>query len=72
MSYADVNKLENPEDRYKNALTNEIEDVMLSKITTDFYEKIKEELWTAHNNSGFYSIIKNVNKEMHTHIFNKE
>ena len=56
--------LENPENEYAKLLTPEIEEKLLSKLTC-IKEVVPNTIDIAHNYSGFVSIIKNQNKEMH-------
>jgi hypothetical protein len=63
ISYKDMTKLENPENRYAELLTKDMEKKFLSKIKSNL-EKPADNIMIAHNYSGFISIIKNQNKEM--------
>ena len=64
MCYPDVNKPSNPENEYASLLTPEIEEKLLSKIHC-MEEIVPETIDTAHNYSGFVSICRRQNKEMH-------
>lgn len=63
ISYQDKSKLQEPENKYAELLTPEIEKQFLNKLF-EMETIIKTELYDTHNCSGFVSIIKNHNKEM--------
>jgi hypothetical protein len=64
MCYEDIKQLKNPESEYARLLTPKIEDKLLSKLHSD-EEVIPSTIDIAHNFSGFVSICRGQNKEMH-------
>ena len=57
MSYKTPQDCGDPENKYVKKLTPEIEDQMLSKIKKKSKQVLKTDIYVAHNNSGFVSLI---------------
>jgi hypothetical protein len=56
-SYENFSELKEPEDKYMSILTPEIEAKLLSEVSKEGREVVKESLSASHNRSGFVSII---------------
>jgi hypothetical protein len=67
ISFKDKSYLERPEDGYAEILTEKIEIKLLSKIKC-MKEVLSNDLATAHNNSGFVTIIKDYSNRQMTRL----
>ena len=65
ISYKTPQDAQEPENIYLAIFTKEIEEKLLSFVATEEHEVLADDINTAHNFSGFVSIIKGQNKTMH-------
>lgn len=63
-SYKDITVLEKPERAYAVLLTDKVLEKFMSNVRKR-REILSTSLYTAHNNSGFFSILRKYNKEMY-------